>query len=141
METKHVIAYVMHETERDLAAQLVENAEVTDSYVIGDIDDKPHRGTQAGRFGRRRGAAGRPAHDRGHGTGHMSAEGRPGVTGQRRWHPRAGARRGPRGRLWDLWLSDASVWTEVMSWLEQHGVSVGVTAADVSGCSCLMTLT
>jgi subtilisin family serine protease len=40
MATKHVIAYVMHETERDLAAQQVENAQVTDSYVIGDIDEQ-----------------------------------------------------------------------------------------------------
>ena len=39
MGTKHVIAYVMHETERALAAQRVENAQVTDSYVIGDIDE------------------------------------------------------------------------------------------------------
>jgi serine protease AprX len=39
MATKHVIAYVMHETERDLAARLVDNAQVTDSYVIGDIDE------------------------------------------------------------------------------------------------------
>ena len=39
MGTKHVIAYVMHEAERDLAAQQIENAQVTDSYVIGDIDE------------------------------------------------------------------------------------------------------
>ena len=39
MATKHVIAYVMHEAERDLAAREVENAQVTDSYVIGDIDE------------------------------------------------------------------------------------------------------
>jgi serine protease AprX len=39
MATKRVIAYVMHETERELAAQQVENAQVTDSYVIGDIDE------------------------------------------------------------------------------------------------------
>jgi hypothetical protein len=29
----------MHEAERDLAAQQIENAQVTDSYVIGDIDE------------------------------------------------------------------------------------------------------
>ena len=39
MGTKHVIAYAMHEAERDLAAQQVENAQVTESYVIGDIDE------------------------------------------------------------------------------------------------------
>jgi hypothetical protein len=40
MATKHVIAYVMHVAERDLAARQVENAQVTDSYVIGDIDEE-----------------------------------------------------------------------------------------------------
>ena len=39
MGTKHVIAYVMHETERDLAARQIENAQVTESYVIGDINE------------------------------------------------------------------------------------------------------
>jgi hypothetical protein len=39
MATKHVIAHAMHETERAAAAQLVENAQVTESYVIGDIDE------------------------------------------------------------------------------------------------------
>jgi serine protease AprX len=39
MATKHVIAYAMHETERDEAARLIENAQVTESYVIGDIDE------------------------------------------------------------------------------------------------------
>jgi hypothetical protein len=52
MATKHVIAYVMHETERDLAAQQVENAQVTDSYVIGDIDEAASKNS-SGRFGRR----------------------------------------------------------------------------------------
>src|SRR5215207_809598 len=39
MGTKHVIAYAMHDTERDEAARIVENAQVTDSYVIGDVDE------------------------------------------------------------------------------------------------------
>jgi serine protease AprX len=39
MATKHVIAYAMDETERDEAARMVENAQVTESYVIGDIDE------------------------------------------------------------------------------------------------------
>jgi hypothetical protein len=33
----------MHETERDLAARQVENAQITDSYVIGDIDETAFR--------------------------------------------------------------------------------------------------
>jgi subtilisin family serine protease len=39
MGIKHVIAYAMHESERDEAARMVEHAQVTDSYVIGDIDE------------------------------------------------------------------------------------------------------
>ena len=39
MGTKHVIAYAMHDTERDEAARIVENAQVTESYVIGDVDE------------------------------------------------------------------------------------------------------
>ena len=39
MATKHVIAYAMHETELGDAARMVENAQVTESYVIGDIDE------------------------------------------------------------------------------------------------------
>ena len=39
MATKHVIAYAMHEAELGEAARMVENAQVTESYVIGDIDE------------------------------------------------------------------------------------------------------
>jgi subtilisin family serine protease len=39
MGTKHVIAYAMDESERDTAAEMVDNAQVTESYVIGDIDE------------------------------------------------------------------------------------------------------
>src|SRR5262245_21859698 len=39
MARKHVIAYFMHETERENARQVMPGAEVTDSYVIGDVDD------------------------------------------------------------------------------------------------------
>ena len=40
MATKHVIAYVMHETELDAAAAALDNAQATESYVIGDVDDE-----------------------------------------------------------------------------------------------------
>ena len=40
MATKRVIAYVMHETELDAAAAALDNAQVTESYVIGDVDDE-----------------------------------------------------------------------------------------------------
>jgi serine protease AprX len=39
MGIKHVIAYAMDESERDAAAGIVDNAQVTESYVIGDIDE------------------------------------------------------------------------------------------------------
>jgi serine protease AprX len=39
MGTKHVIAYAMHETELAAAAPIVENAQWTASYVIGDVDE------------------------------------------------------------------------------------------------------
>ena len=39
MASTKVIAYVMQEDERDAAADAIDNAQVTDSYVIGDIDE------------------------------------------------------------------------------------------------------
>jgi serine protease AprX len=39
MGTKHVIAYAMHETELAAAGPIVENAQWTASYVIGDVDE------------------------------------------------------------------------------------------------------
>ena len=39
MATKHVIAYAMHETELAAAGPIVENAQWTASYVIGDVDE------------------------------------------------------------------------------------------------------
>ena len=39
MATKHVIAYAMHETELAAAGPIVDNAQWTASYVIGDVDE------------------------------------------------------------------------------------------------------
>jgi serine protease AprX len=39
MAKRHVIAYFMHETEKDAAVRRLTSAEVTDSFVIGDIED------------------------------------------------------------------------------------------------------
>jgi serine protease AprX len=39
MATKHVIAYAMHDAELDEAARMVDHAQITESYVIGDIDE------------------------------------------------------------------------------------------------------
>ena len=39
MGTKHVIAYALHETERNAAERLLDNTQVTDSYVIGNTDE------------------------------------------------------------------------------------------------------
>ena len=39
MATKHVIAYAMHETELAAAGPIVENAQWTASYGIGDVDE------------------------------------------------------------------------------------------------------
>jgi serine protease AprX len=39
MATKHVIAYAMHDTELAAAGPIVENAQWTSSYVIGDVDE------------------------------------------------------------------------------------------------------
>ena len=85
MGTKHVIAYVMHEAERDLAAQQIENAQVTDSYVIGDIDeDRVEELEQAGLVVDELPPAG-PAHDQRHGAGHhVGRERRPGMAARRR---------------------------------------------------------
>jgi subtilisin family serine protease len=205
MATKRVIAYGMDETELDDAARLVENAQVTESYVIGDIDeDRIEELERAGLVVDEVAPAGRPttaAMARGTlspGTGvegwRAGAEdeipppepGTPtqwlvslnsplmgdmrealGATGAQldeyvphhayvatatpeqasevinlpfvrdveRYGP---SKTGPivlttggedRGegdaaRVWDLWLSDASVREQVVSWLEQHDVSV-----------------
>jgi len=39
MGTKHVIACALHETERNAAERLLDNTQVTDSYVIGNTDE------------------------------------------------------------------------------------------------------
>jgi hypothetical protein len=39
MAVKRVIAYAMHETELDAARDVVENAQETQSYIIGDVDE------------------------------------------------------------------------------------------------------
>jgi subtilisin family serine protease len=39
MATKRVIAYFMHEAEREFARPSIQNAEVTDSFLMGDIDE------------------------------------------------------------------------------------------------------
>jgi subtilisin family serine protease len=205
MATKHVIAYAMDETERDEAARLVENAQVTESYVIGDIDeDRIEELERAGLVVDEVAPAGRPT------TGAMARGTLSPETGVEGWRagdedeippPELGTptqwlvsltsplmgdmrealaatgaeldeyvphhayvatatpeqasevinlpfvrdveRYGPsktgpivlttgrddRGegdtaRVWDLWLSDASVREQVVSWLEQHEVSV-----------------
>jgi serine protease AprX len=205
MATKHVIAYAMDETERDEAARLVDNAQVTESYVIGNIDeDRIEELERAGLVVDEVAPAGRPT------TGAMARGTLSAETGVEGWRagdedeippPEPGTptqwlvsltsplmgdmrealgatgaqldeyiphhsyvatatpeqasevinlpfvrdveRYGPsktgpivlttggddRGegdtaRVWDLWLSDASVREQVVSWLEQHDVSV-----------------
>jgi serine protease AprX len=205
MATKHVIAYAMHDSERDAAADIVENAQVTASYVIGDVDeDRIEELEQAGLVVDEVAPAGRPttaAMARGTLSAETGVEGwragddaeiappepeQPtqwlvsltsplmaemrealGATGAQldeyvphhayvatatpeqaaevinlpfvrdveRYGPSktgpivltAGA--GDRGeadtaRVWDLWLSDASVRPQVLAWLEQHDVAV-----------------
>jgi serine protease AprX len=201
--TKHVIAYAMHETERDAAAQLVENAQVTDSYVIGDIDENriqeleeaglvvdevapPGRPTTAAMARRtmsaERGVDGWQPGDEDQipqpepgtptqwlvslrsplmpymrrditatgaeldeyvpnhayvatATPEQAAEliNLPFVRDVERYGPSktgpivltAGGRgAAPTARVWDLWLSDASARTRVLSWLDQNDVSV-----------------
>jgi hypothetical protein len=39
MGTKHVIACALHETERNAAERLLDNTQVTHSYVIGNTDE------------------------------------------------------------------------------------------------------
>jgi subtilisin family serine protease len=39
MGVKHVIAYAMHEEELDAAVGICDNPQVTESYVIGDVDE------------------------------------------------------------------------------------------------------
>lgn len=205
MATKHVIAYAMHETELAAAGPIVENAQWTASYVIGDADeDRIEELEQAGLVVDEVAPAGRPT-TAAIARGTLSAE--TGVDGWRagdedeipppesgtptQWlvsltSPLMGEMRealgatgahldeyvphhayvatatpeqaaevinlpfvrdverygpsktGPivltagahdRGddepaRLWDLWLSDASVRGQVLSWLEQNDVSV-----------------
>ncbi|HEY6688209.1 MAG TPA: S8 family serine peptidase [Propionibacteriaceae bacterium] len=205
MGTKHVIAYVMHETERTLAAQRVENAQVTDSYVIGDIDeDNIEELERAGLVVDELAPAGRPR------TAAMARDTMSAETGVQGWQPgeddeipppqpatptqwlvslsnplmsemreaiaetgavlneyvpdhayvatatpeqaaelinlpfvrdveRYGPSKtgpivltadsgdlgvGPVARMWDLWLSDGSVRTQVLSWLEQNDVEI-----------------
>ncbi len=43
----HVIAYTMHEEETNLAASALDNAVVTDSFVVGDADDAVVEALQA----------------------------------------------------------------------------------------------
>ena len=205
MATKHVIAYAMDETERDEAARMVENAQVTESYVIGDIDeDRIEELERAGLVVDEVAPAGRPT-TAAMARGTLSAE--TGVDGWRagdedqipppepgtptQWlvsltSPLMGDMRealgatgaqldeyvphhayvatatpeqaaevinlpfvrdverygpsktgpivlttggddrgeGDAARVWDLWLSDASAREQVVSWLEQHDVSV-----------------
>ena len=205
MGTKHVIAYVMHETERALAAQRVENAQVTDSYVIGDIDEANIEELErAGLVVDELAPAGRPR------TAAMARDTISAETGVQGWQPgdddeipppqpatptqwlvslsnplmsemreaiaetgavlneyipdhayvatatpeqaaelinlpfvrdveRYGPSKtgpivltadsgdlgsGPVARVWDLWLSDESVRTQVLSWLEQNDLEV-----------------
>ena len=66
MATKHVIAYAMHETELAAAGPIVENAQWTESYVIGDVDEDRIEELERAGLGRRRGGAGRPADNSGH---------------------------------------------------------------------------
>ncbi len=205
MATKHVIAYAMHETELAAAGPIVENAQWTASYVIGDVDeDRIEELEQAGLVVDEVAPAGRPT-TAAMARGTLAAE--TGVDGWRAGDddeiapPEPGAptqwlvsltsplmgemrealaatgaeldeyvphhayvatatpeqaaevinlpfvrdveRYGPsktgpivltagaddRGegepaRVWDLWLSDASVRGQVLSWLEQNDVSV-----------------
>src|SRR3954467_14092810 len=39
MSRKHVIAYYMHESERDAALKMISAPEVTDAFVTGEMDD------------------------------------------------------------------------------------------------------
>ena len=39
MTTKRIIAYFMHEAERDQARPMFQNAEETDSFLMRDIDE------------------------------------------------------------------------------------------------------
>jgi serine protease AprX len=39
MATKRVVAYFMHESEANEAAQALSSTQITDSFVVGDIDD------------------------------------------------------------------------------------------------------
>jgi serine protease AprX len=205
MATKHVIAYAMHETELAAAGPIVENAQWTASYVIGDIDeDRIEELERAGLVVDEVAPAGRPA-TAAMARGTLSAEtgvdgwragdedeipppepGTPtqwlvslnsplmgemrealGATGAHldeyvphhayvatatpeqaaevinlpfvrdveRYGPSktgpivltAGAEdrgEGDAARVWDLWLSDASVRSQVLSWLAQNDVSV-----------------
>jgi serine protease AprX len=205
MGTKHVIAYAMDESERDAAAEMVDNAQVTESYVIGDIDeDRIEELERAGLVVDEVAPPGRPT-TAAMARGTLSAEtgiegwraggedeipppepGTPtqwlvslnsplmgdmraalGATGAQldeyvphhayvatatpeqaadvinlpfvrdveRYGPsktgpivltQAGDDRGEGdvARVWDLWLSDASVRAQVLSWLEQNDVSV-----------------
>lgn len=205
MATKRVIAYAMDETERYTAEQIVDNAQVTESYVIGDVDEDriedleraglvvdelapPGRPTTAamarGTLSAETGVEGWRAGDDAEipppepGTptqwlvsltsplmGDMRAQldatgvqldeyvphhayvatatpeqaseviNLPFVRDVERYGPsktgpivltEEGAVRGEEGaaRVWDLWLSDASVREQVVSWLEQHDVPV-----------------
>ncbi|HET6685850.1 MAG TPA: S8 family serine peptidase, partial [Jiangellaceae bacterium] len=205
MGTKHVIAYAMHETELAAAGPIVENAQWTASYVIGDVDeDRIEELEQAGLVVDEVAPAGRPT-TAAMARGTLSAEtgvdgwragdddevpspepGTPtqwlvsltsplmgelrealGATGAHldeyvphhayvatatpeqaaevinlpfvrdveRYGPSktgpivltAGAEHrgeGDAARVWDLWLSDASVRGQVLSWLAQNDVSV-----------------
>jgi serine protease AprX len=205
MGIKHVIAYAMDESERDAAAGMVDSAQVTESYVIGDIDeDRIEELERAGLVVDEVAPPGRPT-TAAMARGTLSAE--TGVEGWRagdedeipppgpgtptqwlvslnsplmgdmrealastgaqldeyvphhayiatatpeqaadvinltfvrdveRYGPsktgpivltQAGDDRGEgdAARVWDLWLSDASVRAQVLSWLEQNDVSV-----------------
>lgn len=205
MGIKHIIAYALHETERNAAERLLENAQVTDSYVIGDIDEDDIEELQqagllvdevppAGRpttaamarsaMSARRGIEGwRPGDDDeipppqpgtptqwlvsltspliGEMRESIAATGTdldeyiphhaylatatpeqaaelinlpfirdverygPSMTGPIVLTPHNGdLGAGPMARVWDLWLSDASVRTQVRSWLDQNDISV-----------------
>jgi serine protease AprX len=205
MGVKHVIAYAMHASERDVAADMVDNAQVTESYVIGDIDEnRIEELERAGLVVDEVAPAGRPT-TAAMARGTLSADtgvdgwraaaddeipppepGTPtqwlvslnsplmaemrqalGATGAQldeyvphhayvatatpeqaseiinlpfvrdveRYGPSktgpivltaGGGERGEgeTARVWDLWLSDAAVREQVLSWLEQHDVSV-----------------
>jgi subtilisin family serine protease len=204
MATKHVIAYAMHENELSFAVQEVENAQVTDSYVIGDIDeDRIEELEHAGLVVDEVAPAGRPT------TNAMARRTVSAARGAQGWQPgdddeipppeagtptqwllslssplmgdmrdaitstgteldeylphhayvvtatpeqaaelinlpfvldveRYGPSKtgpivltvgddlgaGPAARVWDLWLSDAALRTQVLSWLEDNDVSV-----------------